>query len=93
MCGRAGVPEESPGEAKGEDAAQQWSGASRSLEDKLCVLQRAEPEKRPRPLGEAQEKIMSESKIVALFICVGSLVLLCSIVTVPWFFPLQVRKY
>jgi hypothetical protein len=34
-----------------QDQQQQRSGASRSLEDKLCVLQRAELEKPPKPPG------------------------------------------
>lgn len=68
MCSRVSVPEVTPGEAVGENAAQlqrknasilempvpwdyhqehqqQRSGASLSLEDKLCVLQRSELEK------------------------------------------------
>jgi hypothetical protein len=34
---------------------QQWSGASQSLEDKLCGLQRAELEKWPKPFGWVQK--------------------------------------
>ena len=36
-----------------QEQQQQCSGASESLEDKLCVLQRSEPEKWPKPLGGA----------------------------------------
>lgn len=34
---------------------QQWSGACPRIEDKVCVLQRAELEKRPEPLGGSPE--------------------------------------
>lgn len=44
-----------------EEEEQVWNGARQSLGDKLCVLQRAEPEK--WPLG-VDPKIMSESQII-----------------------------
>jgi hypothetical protein len=42
---------------------QAWQGASLSLDDNLCVLQKTGPEKWPKPFGGAQ-KMVSESQIL-----------------------------
>lgn len=78
----------------GMTTKQQWSGASRSLKDKLVMLQRAESEKWPKPFGGAQ-KIVSESRMIGhwIFYTVGVWFCFVHIVTVPWFFSLEGRKY
>lgn len=56
------------------------------LQDELCVLQRAEPEKRPKPFGGAQKiKVIGHwvTHAIRVWFC------LVPIVTVPWFFLLE----
>ena len=49
---------EMPWDNHQEQQQQQWGGASQNLDDKLCLLQRTELKKWPKPFGGAQ-KIMS----------------------------------
>lgn len=69
------------------------TGVVWSLEAKLCVLQRTEPEKWPRPFEEAQQLMSgSQTSDSELFTPLRVRFCFVQIVTVPWFFPLGVRK-
>ena len=71
-----------------------WSGACQSLEDKLYLLQKAELEKRPKPFGRAQKMVSgSQTFNSELFTQLEYGFHFVQIVTVSWFFPLEVRKY
>lgn len=69
-----------------------WRAASWNLEDKLCVLQKAGVESDPRPLAEAEDHEPIPGRecggiyTCEVWFCFGL------IVTVPQFFPLELRQ-
>ena len=65
---------------------QQWSKASSCLQEKLFVLQRAEPEKCPKPFGEDQ-KIVSGSQLVDITQLEFGFALFRFVL---WFYPFEV---
>lgn len=79
--------------ANHQEWQQQWRGASQSLEDKAHVLQKEELEKWPEPFGGAQRMATESQTLDSGLFTTGIWIFFVQIVSVPWLFILDVRKY